>query len=392
VNPLDIVLILVAIAYAVAGFKQGFLVGALGVVGLITGGLLGAFLGPVVLQHFDPSTTIALAALGAVVVCALAGQTAGAAIGDRLRERVTWRPASAVDAGAGSLLSVVAVLLVTWILGAAVAGAHLGSFTKIVRDSEILAGINKLMPTGAERGLLAFSRVVDPGLFPRYLEPFAQESIAPVAPPDLEVLGDADIKRSAASVVRVVGLANSCSRSLEGTGFVYAPGRVMTNAHVVAGVRKPQVEDQRGRSYDAEVVLYDADRDIAVLAAPDLELEPLTFDTSGKEGDSGAVLGFPENGPFTGGPARVRSQQRLRGPNIYGDRDVIRDVYALYATVRPGNSGGPLLSDDGEVLGVIFAASVEDTSTGYALTADEVSGDAKSGIEATNPVSTGGCA
>src|SRR5690606_14573619 len=154
----------------------------------------------------------------------------------------------------------------------------------------------------------------------------------------------------------------------------------------------PQVEDRQGRRYDAEVVLYDPSLDVAVLSAPDLTLDPLTFDETAEANDEAVVLGYPENGPFWSGPARIRAEQRLRGPDIYGADEVVRDVFSIRAQVRPGNSGGPLISEEGDVIGVIFAASVEDPSTGYALTAEQVAEDARAGIQASSPVSTGSCA
>ena len=391
-NVFDVVLIVVAVGYAVSGFRQGFLVGALGVVGLIGGGVAGAAIAPAALSEFAPSVTISLAALGIVLVGALLGQTIGASIGAAIRDRVTWEPAHFVDATGGAVLSVVAMLVVAWILGSAVAGAQFGDVSRTVRTSKVLSAVDKLMPRGAEQALLAFSRVVDPGLFPRYLEPFAPEQITPARPPTSAVLRDSDVVQAGRSVVRVTGVAEQCSRSLEGSGFVYESERVMTNAHVVAGVSDPQVETAGGRSYDAEVVLYDPDRDVAVLAVPGLELRALTLDDGAQSGDQGAVLGYPGNGPFTGAPARVRSEQRLQGPDIYGDNQVVRNVFSLYAEVRPGNSGGPLVSTDGTVIGLVFAASVEDSSTGYALTVEEVQSDARAGVRANSEVSTGGCA
>jgi S1-C subfamily serine protease len=392
VNALDIILILVAIGYAVAGFRQGFVIGVLGMAGLIGGGIAGAALAPAILNQFVPSVTVSLAALGVVLVGALLGQALGAAIGGALRSRVTWAPAHAVDASAGAALSVVAMLVVAWILGSAVANAQLGDVSRTVRSSQVLATVNSIMPRFGEQALQAFSRVVDPGLFPRYLEPFATERIAPAQPPTSGVLADPDVERAGRSVVRVTGVALQCSRSLEGSGVVYARDRVMTNAHVVAGVSDPQVQGRDGRTYDAEVVRYDPDQDVAILAVPDLPLEPVPLQQGAGPGDEGAVLGYPGNGPFTAGAARVRAEQRLRGPDIYGDRQVVREVFSLYATVRPGNSGGPLVSPEGTVTGLVFAASVEDGQTGYALTADEVLDEARAGIGASEPVSTGDCA
>lgn len=390
-NLLDIILVLVAIAYGISGFRQGFLIGALGVVGLVGGGLVGVLLTPLILNRFEPSMTISLAALGIVVVVALVGQAILSSIGAKLRSKVTWRLAHAIDSSAGAVLSVIALLVVAWILGSAIASAQLGTLARVVRSSEILTAVDKVMPRVAEQGLLAFSRVVDPNLFPRYLEPFAAESIAPAQPPDAGVLRDPEIRAAGDSVVRVLGVALRCSRSLEGSGFVYAKERVMTNAHVVAGVESPTIETRDGETYEAEVVLYNPERDIAVLEVPGLDLDVLRLDPNGSAGDQGAVMGYPGNDPFWAGPARIRAEQRLRGPDIYGEREVVREVFSLYAQVRPGNSGGPLVTPEGNVSGVVFAASVEDSNTGYALTIDEVTPDAQAGARATERVSTGDC-
>jgi S1-C subfamily serine protease len=164
----------------------------------------------------------------------------------------------------------------------------------------------------------------------------------------------------------------------------------MTNAHVVAGVGSPQVEVD-GQSYEASVVVFDPEVDIAVLYVPKLTTKPLSFDFTGKADDPAVVLGYPENGPFDSEPARIRSEERLRGPDIYGDRTVTREAFSIWASVRPGNSGGPLLSTKGTVYGVVFAASVEDNRTGYVLTAEQVSDDAKEGATATQEVSTQTC-
>jgi len=141
----------------------------------------------------------------------------------------------------------------------------------------------------------------------------------------------------------------------------------------------------------AQVVVYDSDLDIAVLAVEGLRGAPLTFAEDADTGDTAAVLGYPENGPFDAEPARIRSEQRLRSPDIYGRGTVVRDVLSVYADVRPGNSGGPLVSPGGEVYGVIFAASISDERTGYAVTAEQVADDAESGRVATESVDTGAC-
>jgi S1-C subfamily serine protease len=193
-------------------------------------------------------------------------------------------------------------------------------------------------------------------------------------------------------VVKISGVAPSCSRQIDGSGFVYAPERVMTNAHVVAGVSSLTVESVDSGQLPAEVVLFDADLDVAVLAVDGLEAGPLDFDTSATERDRAAVLGFPENGPFSDEAARVRTEQQLRSPDIYGDGSHLREVISIRALVRPGNSGGPVVSLGGSVYGVVFAASVSDPDTGYALTADQVADSAQEGRAADEAVSTGECA
>jgi S1-C subfamily serine protease len=164
----------------------------------------------------------------------------------------------------------------------------------------------------------------------------------------------------------------------------------MTNAHVVSGVTAPVVE-LGGVRYDAVPVLYDPDLDVAVLAVPGLPGRSLAFDEDARNDQPAVVLGFPENGPFDAEPARVRDQQRLRSPNIYDRGSVVRDVLSVYAEVRPGNSGGPLVSRAGDVLGVVFAASVTDAQTGYAISAEQVAADAAAGRTSRRAVSTGDC-
>jgi S1-C subfamily serine protease len=199
------------------------------------------------------------------------------------------------------------------------------------------------------------------------------------------------VQRARQQVLKITGEAPSCGRRIEGTGFVYAADRVMTNAHVVAGVRRPKVDVGQGRSLDARVVLFDSDRDIAVLAVPGLNRAPLKFGPRAKSGSDAIVVGYPQDGPFTPVAARVAAVQKARGPDIYQSRTVTREIYALRARVLPGNSGGPLLATDGSVYGVVFAAAADDPKTGYALTAHEVASDAERGATATEQVSTRGC-
>jgi S1-C subfamily serine protease len=391
VNGLDFLLLLFAAVYALSGYRQGFVAGLSSTIGLLLGGAIGVIFAPRLLERFETSLEVSVAAVIAVLVCAMLGQTLGAYVGRNLREGITWHPARALDAAGGAVLSATAALVVAWALGVAVSEAQVPGVTRSVQSSRVLATIDRVLPGDADSALSALTDVVDRSVFPRYLDPFVPERIVPVDPPTRQVLRDPEIRAASRSVVKILGIAAACSRSVEGSGFVYAPDRVMTNAHVVAGVISPTVTTG-GDEYDADIVLYDPDLDVAVLAVDGLQRRPLAFSDEGQRGSPGAVLGYPENGPFDAEPARIRSVQRLRSADIYGDGTVFRDVYSVFASVRPGNSGGPLVSSEGEVYGVIFAASLSDDDTGYAVTAEQVAEDAASGRSASGPVDTGSCA
>jgi S1-C subfamily serine protease len=390
VNVLDWCLVALVLAYAVSGYWQGFISGAFATGGLLLGGLLGIWIVPKLLGDAAPALWVSLAALFVVLICASFGQAILQYAGTRLRDRITWQPARALDAVGGAALSMVAVLVVSWALGVAVSGASLPWVSKQVRESRVLSRVDDVMPPRAVTALNSFNDVVGSSFFPRYLEPFARERIISVGPPPGRIARDPEVRAAAASVLKVRG-ENSCNRGVEGTGFLYAPNRLMTNAHVVAGVRDPAVivDDQE---VPATVVYYNEDLDVAVLAVDGLNRPFLRFDTGGEERDPGAVLGYPQDGPYDVQAARIRGKQRLRSPDIYGNGTVIREVFSLRSLVRPGNSGGPLVSDDGDVLGVIFAASVTDGDTGYALTAEQVKESAAQGATSDRQVSTGRCA
>ncbi len=388
-NVLDWLLVVLVLAYAVSGYWQGFIAGAFATAGLLAGGVAGIWLAPRLLGTADPALWVSLAALFVVLVCASTGQAVLQFVGSRIRARIRWQPVRALDAVGGAALSMAAVLVVAWALGVAVSGSNLPWATHQVRDSRVLQQVDAVMPPDAVQALGSFNNVVGASFFPRYLEPFARERIVSVAPPPGSVARDPDVRRAGASVYKVRG-ENSCQRGVEGSGFLYGPGRVMTNAHVVAGVDHPDVV-VGDREVPATVVYYDPGTDIAVLAVRGLTAPPLRFDRGGRSREVAAVLGYPQDGPYDVEAARIRDEQRLRSPDIYNQGTVVRAVFSLRALVRPGNSGGPLVSTDGRVLGVVFAASVTDTGTGYALTADQVAQAAAQGLTRHRAVGTGDC-
>ncbi|GHF28601.1 MarP family serine protease [Streptomyces morookaense] len=397
-NVLDIVLLVAAVWFAVVGYRQGFVVGVLSVIGFLGGGLAAVYALPVIWDSATggspPGGVAAIAAVAIVIVCASVGQAATTHLGNKLRRHITWSPARALDATGGALVNVVAMLLVAWLIGSALAGTSLPTLGKEVRSSKVLLGVARVVPQQANTWFADFSTVLAQNGFPQVFAPFSTEPITSVPAPDPALAGSPVAAEAQRSVVKVVGNAPGCGKVLEGSGFVFAPGRVMTNAHVVGGVDEPTVQvGGQGKLHEARVVLYDWKRDIAVLDVPSLDAPALHFAGSDAEsGKSAIVAGFPENGAYDVRSARIRSRVQANGPDIYHRGNVRRDVYSLYATVRQGNSGGPLLTPEGKVYGVVFAKSLDDADTGYALTADEVREDAVNGRTATGRADTQGCA
>ncbi|KAA1380730.1 MarP family serine protease [Aeromicrobium fastidiosum] len=389
-NSLDLIIVVILVAYAVSGFFQGFVVNLVATLGLLVGGLVALAVVPMLLSGDRPTLSSSLLALGLVIGAGAVGQAIGTLVGSGLRQGLKWRPLRSLDAVGGSALSIVAVLCAAWALGYSVSGTSIPYLSTASRDSAILEKVDGVMPARATSVLRSFNEVLDSNLFPRYIDPFDSEDITQVDPPDEETLASAGVRRARDSVVKILGQAR-CDRGIEGSGFAYADGRIMTNAHVVAGVASPSVV-VGDREVPTRVVLFDRDLDIAVLAVEGLDLDPLRFDDTGEAGQAAAVLGYPQNGPFDARAARIRDEIRLRSPDIYDRGQVVRETFSVRGLVRSGNSGGPLVSESGDVLGVIFAASVSDKSTGYALTAKQVADDARKGARATAEVSTGDCA
>ncbi|MFB7738810.1 MarP family serine protease [Streptomyces sp. NPDC056112] len=397
-NVLDILLLIAAAWFAVVGYRQGFVVGILSVIGFLGGGLLAVYTLPVIwdamTDNTPVSTTAAVVAVIVVIVCASVGQALTTHLGSKLRVYITWSPARALDATGGALVNVAAMLLVAWLIGSALGGTTIPTLGKEVRNSRVLLGVSEVLPAQADTWFADFTSVLAQNGFPQVFSPFANEPITDVQPPDPALANSAVALRAKQSVVKVMGTARSCGKVLEGSGFVFGNRRVMTNAHVVGGVDEPTVQiGGEGRKYDAKVVLYDWHRDIAVLDVPDLKAPVLKFTgTDARSGDGAIVAGFPENGSYDVRAARVRGRITASGPDIYHRGTVRRDVYSLYTTVRQGNSGGPLLTTDGRVYGVVFAKSLDDADTGYALTVDEIQQDIAQGRTANQQVGSDNCA
>ena len=387
---LDGVLLAAVVLFGISGYRQGFVIGALSFIGFLGGAVLGAKLSPSIASLFGQGDKSPLLGIVVVFLGACLGQLAAAGVAAGIRRRISWRPAQTMDAVAGAVVSGISVLLVAWLMASAVNRSPFESLRKQVRGSAIILSVDSLVPGVVRDWFDNFLRLVEEQGFPEVFAGLGGENIAPVQPPDPALAGSAAVRTARPSVLKIRGNA-SCGKQVEGSGFVYSPQRVMTNAHVVAGVANPKVEVD-GASLTARVVVFDPDRDVAVLYVPDLSRPVLRFSQQGAvNGANALVVGYPEDGPFTPRAARVRNRLKARGSDIYSQNEVTRDIYGVRSIVRPGNSGGPLLTSDGQVYGVVFAAATDDPETGYALTASEVTPDAQAGRAATAKVSTQGC-
>jgi S1-C subfamily serine protease len=388
----DVVLILLMLVFAVSGYRQGFVVGALSFAGFFSGALIGLQLGPLLGRQFADEALRVVVSLIAIFGLAVLGQALAGWLGTRVRHAITSRGGQVADDIGGAVVSLVAVLLVAWLVAVPLANSSLPWLASAVRHSALVTGINSVMPEQAKALSESLRNTVDTRGFPDVFGDLAPTDSRQVAAPDPRLAGSRIVASAQRSVVKVLGNAPSCSRRIEGSGFVYASRHVMTNAHVVAGTRSISVEVQ-GDRLSARVVVYDPERDLAVLYVPGLQAPVMPFANGDAESGADAiVLGYPEDGPYDARPARVRDVRDITGPNIYDSANVTREIYTIRALVRSGNSGGPLIAPNGVVLGVIFAAAADDQNTGFAVTADEAAPVASAGRNLTEGTGTGRCA
>jgi S1-C subfamily serine protease len=393
----DIVVVLLAIAAAISGWRHGLAVAALSFLGVIGGALLGLKIAPLVVGLFEGDTSRVVVSVLIVIALVAIGETLGVYLGRALRDRMRLNAVRTVDSTFGSILQAITALVVAWLIALPLATSSNVALSSALKNSTVLSTVDSVMPDPVRALPNELRSMFDASGFPDVLSPFSSTPVAEVPAPSPELVKDPVVQRARASVLKIRGRAPSCSRALEGTGFVIGDERVMTNAHVVAGTSEVSVEVPRSgggsQTEAARVVYYDEQVDVAVLAVPGLEARPLPFNFSGaKTGDNAVALGYPLDGPFSSSPAKVRQRIQLRGPDIYESSTVTRDVYTIRGTVRSGNSGGPLVNPQGQVIGVVFGAAVDQGDTGFVLTADQVRAALDAAPGATGRVSTGSCA
>jgi hypothetical protein len=361
---LDWAIVAFTIALALWGYRQGLIVGALTLGGFAVGAFLGSRLGPLVLSQGSDSPYAPLCgAIGALLVGALSA-VALEGLALALRRRLIRRPFlhRADGAGGAALIGAVALGL-AWIFGAV--ALHAPGTTQLradVQNSVILRELDHVLPpTG---GVLNVLDRVDPA-------PSITGPATPARRPDPKIATDPHVLDAGGSVVRV--LSTACGLGIEGSGWAARPNLIVTNAHVVAGAGDTTVTTQSGVELDATAVLYEPEDDLALLRV-DATLPTLAMASGNREGSAAAVLGYPENGPYTVTPARVGETRATISEDSYGRGPIDRTITALGGDVRSGNSGGPLLGKDGKVVGVVFAATTAGPRGGFAVPVDVVRG------------------
>lgn len=375
---LDWAIVAFTIAFAMWGYRQGLIVGVLTLCGFAAGAVAGSRIAPLLLSEGSSSPYAPLfAALGALLTGVLVALTLESlALG--LRERLVRGSTLSLADGAGGAALIAAVALgLVWVFGAvALHAPGTAQLRGDVQRSLILRELNDMLPPSGPV-LNALNRI-DPA-------PSITGPTTPVAPPDAAVASDPDVRRASRSVVRVLGTA--CGLGVEGSGWVAAPGLVVTNAHVIGGEDDTTVNTIDGASLDAVPVYYDPANDLAVLQIG-ASLPPLPIASDPQRGTPGAVLGYPENGPYAVSAARMGDINTVISEDAYGNGPIQRQIASLRGHVRSGNSGGPLLNPNGRVMATVFAATTSGPPGGFAIPNEIVSSAL---TKSSGAVDTGPC-
>ena len=385
---LDIVLLIALLGYAVYGFRAGLVVSLGGILGIVVGALAAFFAIPLVAGWVSDSVWRVPAVLLAMLVLLAAGQVLGLGVGRGIRRGLDRTPLKIVDRLLGAALDLVAAALLISMLAFSISALGVPFLSQAIASSRAISTVNALTPDPAKAFLAQLrSTVVQDGL------PVIVGALAPQsAPPAPEVAPDsAALAAAADSVVKITGNAYQCGQNQSGSGFVVSPGRILTNAHVVAGVSAPIVEPRSGGAFQGRVVYFDPARDLAVIAVKGLGTKALALGNNLGPGNAAVFDGYPLGGPFQSGSAKVQSVSTVEMRDIYGNNPAPIELYYLSAMVQEGNSGGPLLNPAGQVAGVVFAKSTTSGAVGYALTMKEVRPVAEAAASLASSVESGHC-
>ena len=393
-NWVDVLVLVLALLAGISGARQGMVTAAASFIGVLIGAVIGVRIAPSLIEGYQSAEVRVALGVSIVIVLIAVGEMLGVLLGRAVQRRIDAEALRQMDSFLGAVVQGIAALVVAWLVALPLSKSSVYTgLTGAVRDSSVLRLVDTVMPNVLRDLPSELTRLLDVSGFPDVLAPFSPTPITDVGPADPVLLNSPVVRQAKASVLKVRGRARSCSRALEGSGFVVAPQRVITNAHVVAGTDQVQVEISPNNTLDAEVVSYDPEVDVAILKVPGLRAPVLPLAPKPAiSGLSGLVLGYPLDGPYTASAARVRDRIHLRGPDIYNASTVVRNVYTVRAVVRSGNSGGPLLDGSGQVLGLVFGAAVDNDETGFVLADDEISDDVAAAPSRNTEVSTGSCA
>jgi len=385
---LDYILILVLLSYLVAGFRTGFLVSIGALAGFAAGAVAAFFAIPLVSTWAPQSGWRLTVVIAVAVVLVIIGQALGSSLGRLIRRWLHFPPLRVMDRIFGAVINVLASALVLSMLAFSLGSLGMPFITQQVAASRVISTIDAGTPAPLKAWMAQLRSTVVAGGIPRILD--GSMSTVPETAPT-EDINTAAVQRATRSVVRVVGTAFQCGQNQTGSGFVVAPGRVLTNAHVVAGVNQPVVNIPGGDALPARVVQFDPDHDLAVLAVDGMDTPPLPLGDPVPSGTLTAFSGYPGGGPQQTRPATVEGLSTVLVPNVYGEGKAPVRVYTLNANVEQGNSGGPLLDLDGNVIGLVFAKSTEDVPVGYALALDEFEDVAHAAGSLSVAVAAGHC-
>lgn len=385
----DVLAVLILLAGLAIGVSRGLVATAGSIIGLVAGVVAAVLIVPLVAPGVADwqYRTLVLAAVAMAVVAVCTG--VGTGIGMRLRRGVDRARLKVVDRVLGGIVDTAAAGLVILLTAGALTASGTPIVSTAVGSSRVVVLLDRLTPTEVDLALAQLRGfVIDEGI-PRFEELLAPE-VEPTAPP--VSLDDPELQQAAASVARVSGTAYACGTSMTGSGFVAESGLIITNAHVVAGVGTPVIELPGRAPREGRIVYFDPVDDLAAIAVEGLDATPLEIVQPVAAGTPVAVQGYPLGGPFTSGAAYVLSVGAAPVDDIYEEGTALREIYALEANVQPGNSGGPLLTDDGAVTGVVFARGQDGEQRGYAMTTTELT-PVLDAVDATSAgVSSGSCA
>jgi S1-C subfamily serine protease len=388
VDLLDGLIIALALLAAYTGYRRGALLQLFTYTGLLGGLVVGAILAPRFASLAHDRFLQSVIALVSFFAVAGIGDALGWLIGGRVWRLARTSRFGILDSAGGSLMGLVVVLLSAWFIGFNLSNGPFPQVAREVRGSAIVRGLNGVLPN-PPYVLGEIRKFLNRFGFPEVFQGIPPAPAAPVKPPS-GAQARLAFSHLSPSTVRIVGAA--CGHIQEGSGFVIAPGEVVTNAHVVAGMKSPQVQTNQGTSQSGTPVLFDPRIDVAVLRVTTTPGPVLPLiSTEVPRGAKGAVAGYPGGGGLKGEPAAVRRLLHAVGKDIYGRSTVTRDVYELQSIVRPGNSGGPFGLVQGGVAGIVFAASTTDPNVGYAITSTAALPDIHRAAGKTSRVSTGPC-